>query len=81
MNKNERQNVSQPPRPCPHCGGGDIVQGISLSAGVETGPLGLVYKAAGFFNGVERVYADLCRGCGAITRFSVRRSDRNWRVS
>jgi hypothetical protein len=28
--------------------------------------------------GTEKLYADLCKGCGTVSRFYVRETDRNW---
>lgn len=64
--------------PCPNCGSGDMARGIKFNQGIEVGPFGPVYKAAGIFRGTETLYADLCRTCGSVTRFFVKRTDRNW---
>lgn len=58
-----------------------MVRGIKFNQGIEVGPLGPVYKAAGIFRGTETLYADLCRTCGSVTRFFVKRTDRNWELS
>ena len=63
---------------CPHCGGGDLVRGLELNQNAEVGSIGLAYRAAGIFRGTEGLWADLCRSCGTVVRFYVRRTDRKW---
>ncbi len=64
--------------PCPDCGSGDVAAGIQLNQSAQAGPFGLVYKALGNFRGTERLYADLCRNCGSVTRIFVKNPQRNW---
>ncbi|MBP8303135.1 MAG: hypothetical protein KBE04_03295 [Phycisphaerae bacterium] len=73
-------NDPQPasPHPCPHCGATDIARDIRVKQHVETGCVGLDYKALGPLRGTEPLLADLCRGCGTICRFHVRNAQRVW---
>jgi hypothetical protein len=64
--------------PCPHCGSRDIVSGLKFNLNAEVGPLGLSYKAVAFLRGTEQLYAELCRGCGTVTRTYVKNTQRNW---
>ena len=64
--------------PCPGCGGSDVIRGVEFNQGVQVGPFGAVYRAAGIFTGTESLHADICRSCGAVARFYVKRTDRNW---
>jgi hypothetical protein len=70
--------ASQSHKACPHCGGGDLISGLTMNQGVEVGAFGPVYRAAGIFRGTEALYMDLCRSCGTVARFYVKRTDRNW---
>jgi hypothetical protein len=65
-------------KPCPHCGGNDIVSGLEFNLNAEVGPFGLSYKAVAFFRGTEKLYAVLCRGCGTVMRIYVNDPKRNW---
>ena len=65
---------------CPHCGGDDILSGVELGMNAEAGGIGLQYKAGMLLVGTEKLFADLCRGCGTVTRFFVKNIDRKWIV-
>jgi hypothetical protein len=67
-------------KPCPHCGSSNIISGLEFNQGVEVGPFGLVYTAAGIFRGKEKLHADLCRACGTVNRIYVNNVNRNWIV-
>ena len=59
---------------CPYCGGSEIVgSSITIGKTAETGDVGLEYKAAMIFGGTEPILADLCSGCGSITRLHVKK--------
>lgn len=66
------------PLQCPHCGSTDIVRDIRLNLTAEVGSIGLNYRAIGFLRGTEPLMADLCRACGTVCRFHVKRTDRKW---
>jgi hypothetical protein len=63
---------------CPHCGSRDVVQDVPVVKSVETGWVGLHYKALGPLCGTEPLLADLCRDCGTVCRFHVRNPARTW---
>ena len=63
---------------CTHCGGTNIESGLQMNQFVEIGPFGLVFKRAGIFQTTEPLRADLCRGCGSVTRLWVSEPNRNW---
>jgi hypothetical protein len=63
---------------CPYCGGSEIVANIRIEPGI--GKLGLRFKTAMIFVATEPILADLCSGCGSITRFHVKNADRKWMV-
>ena len=63
---------------CPYCDGSQIVTNIPISKTAECGEIGLSFKAAMVFVGTEPLLADLCTGCGSITRFHVQNTDRKW---
>jgi hypothetical protein len=65
-------------RPCPHCGGRQLVRGIQLGLTAETGQVGLKYRMAYVLMGTEPLHADLCQACGTILRFYVKNTERNW---
>jgi hypothetical protein len=65
---------------CPHCGGAELIRAVSLGLTAETGNVGLKYRALLVFGGTEPVYADVCKGCGSLTRLYVRETERNWIV-
>jgi hypothetical protein len=62
---------------CPYCGGSEIVENITISA-ASAGKTGLCYKGAMSFHLTEPILADLCNGCGSITRLHVQNTDRKW---
>lgn len=72
------QPQSAPAPVCPHCGSGDLVANVPVVSSIETGGCGLHYKACGPLCGTEPLLADLCRTCGTVCRFRVRRTDRRW---
>jgi hypothetical protein len=63
---------------CPYCGGTEIVENVTISQTATAGGCGLCYKSAMIFVGTEPLLADLCSGCGTITRFHVKETDRKW---
>lgn len=63
---------------CPHCGGTEVSHGLELNQNAEAGTIGLSYKAVGIFRGTEALWADLCRSCGTVIRFYVKKTDRKW---
>ena len=63
---------------CPRCGGSDLIGGVQMGLTAEVGSLGLRYRAAKIFSGVEAMRAELCRGCGTVVRFYVKETNRNW---
>jgi hypothetical protein len=65
---------------CPFCGGGQIVRGIRVGKTAEVGDVGLDYQAALIVTGTEPLLADLCGGCGSVTRLWVQQADRKWRI-
>lgn len=67
-----------PENKCPYCGGNELVRGVKFSQPVEAGDIGLQHRKALVFVATETLYADLCKGCGRITRFYVKETDRNW---
>ena len=56
---------------CPYCGGSKIIANIRISQTAEVGKIGLSFKTAMILVGTEPILADLCSGCGSITRFHV----------
>jgi hypothetical protein len=65
-------------RQCPDCGGESIVPNVRMSQTVETGAMGLTYRAMGILNGTEPVLADLCGDCGTLVRLHVLEPKRKW---
>jgi hypothetical protein len=65
---------------CPYCGGSEIVANIRISQTAEVGKIGLSFKTAMILVGTEPILADLCSGCGSVTRFHVKNTDRKWMV-
>jgi hypothetical protein len=63
---------------CPHCGGVDLVRGVTLSQPAEAGSVGLQYRTLLVLVATETLYADLCKACGSVARLYVRETDRNW---
>ena len=63
---------------CPYCGGSEIVENIRISQTAEAGNTGLSFKTALILIGTEPILADLCKGCGSITRLHVKNVDRKW---
>ncbi len=70
--------MSQPK--CPYCGGDEIISDILVGLTAEAGSVGLRYKAAMIFIGIEPFLADLCTGCGSVIRFRVQNTDRKWKT-
>jgi hypothetical protein len=77
--ENGTPHVGKTEKPCPHCGGSDIVIGLSFGR-IEGSVLGLRYKAVAFFTGSEELHADLCRTCGTVLRIFVNNPKQNWVV-
>ena len=67
-----------PARPCPYCGAMDIAHDIQVKKSVESGWVGLDYKALGPLRGTEPLLADLCCSCGTVCRFHVKSTQRKW---
>ena len=65
---------------CPYCGGTEIVENIKVTETMDVQYIGLSFKVAKVFNNSEPILADLCNGCGSITRFHVQNKDRKWRT-
>ena len=65
---------------CPYCGGSEIFANIPVGQTAEVGKIGLSYKTAMILVGTEPILADLCKGCGSITRLHVKNTDRKWRT-
>ena len=65
---------------CPYCGGSEIVTNIKVGQVADVGNIGLEYKTAMILVGTEPFVADLCNGCGSITRLHVQNTDRKWRL-
>jgi len=63
---------------CPDCGGEKIVCNIRMCQSVETGAMGLTYKAMAILYGTEPALADLCENCGTIVRIHVVEPKRKW---
>jgi hypothetical protein len=63
---------------CLYCGGSEIVANIRVSQTAEVAKIGLSYKTAMIVVGTEPILADLCNGCGSITRLHVKNTDRKW---
>ena len=68
------------PRKCLHCGGTEIVASIHLGKTAEAGDVGLTYRTAIFLDGTEPLLADLCTGCGSVTRLHLANVDRKWQT-
>ena len=64
----------------PYCGGSEIITNIRLSQTAEVENIGLSFRTAMILVGTEPILADLCSGCGSITRFHVKNTDRKWMV-
>jgi predicted RNA-binding Zn-ribbon protein involved in translation (DUF1610 family) len=77
------QNLSSPAdiRPCPHCGSTQIKPGVEINQGIDVGPFGLVFTGFARLRGTERLRADLCLNCGAVTRLFVRNTQKKWACS
>jgi len=63
---------------CPYCEGHDIVTNVRIGQTAEVGKIGLSFKAALILVGTEPLLADLCTGCGSVTRLHVQNTDRDW---
>jgi hypothetical protein len=63
---------------CPYCGGSEIIANIQVGKTAEMGDIGLSFKTAMILVGTEPILADLCKGCGSITRLHVQNRDRKW---
>lgn len=63
---------------CIYCGGSDLVCGIHLGVTAEARDVGLSFTK--IFTGTEPLYADLCTGCGSISRLHIHNPDRKWVV-
>ena len=74
---NNQQNES-PCISCLNCGSTDIECDIKVKKSVQTGWVGLDYKAVGPFRGTEPLLADLCLKCGTVCRFHVKNTAHKW---
>jgi len=63
---------------CPHCGGTNIVVGVRVDQTADAGRIGLCYKTKFVLMGTEPLYADVCEGCGTVTRMYVKETGKNW---
>jgi hypothetical protein len=70
---------------CQHCGGSELISGLTLSASGGSGDVhpGLLCKPKkeGFFKERgkrETLFADLCTSCGTVKRFYVKDPKRDW---
>ena len=70
-----------PEQPCPHCGGHDITRGVHVGKTAEAGHDGLSYQTIVFVTGTEPMLADVCTGCGTVTRLWVQNPERKWWVA
>jgi len=69
-----------PQETCRECGSGDLAYGVKVCQSNETGHTGLQYRSGVIFSATERMLADLCKNCGTVQRFWVRRTDRPWQT-
>jgi hypothetical protein len=67
-----------PQEKCPYCGGSEIIANIEIKKTAESGDIGLSFKPGIIFLSVEPFLADLCKGCGTITRLHVKNTDQKW---
>ncbi len=74
----ERPLIPIKKQKCPYCGSTDIVYNIRVKKSVESGWVGLDYRAVGPLSGTEPLLADLCLNCGTVLRFHVRNTSRRW---
>ena len=72
---------------CEHCGGSQLISGLTVSASGGGGDVhpGLRCKEKGFFKWSERekrepLFANLCTSCGTVKRFYVKDPKRDWVV-
>ena len=92
MNYPHGLQLSMPNNTCEHCGGSQLISGLTVSASGGGGDVrpGLLCKAKekGFFKGFlkwsrgkrETLFADLCTSCGTVKRFYVNDPKRDWVV-
>ena len=83
-----------PNNTCEHCGGSQLISGLTVSASGGSGDVrpGLLCKEKekekGFFNFFkwsarekrETLFADLCTSCGTVKRLYVKDPKRDWVV-
>ncbi len=79
-----------PNNTCEHCGGSQLISGLTVSASGGQGDVrpGLQCrgKKKGFFKWVwerekrETLFADLCTSCGTVKRLYVKDPKRDWVV-
>lgn len=63
---------------CPYCGSERVEQGIAWGKSVETGNVGLKYRAF-IAVGVVQAYSDLCLDCRSILRTYIKEdTDKQW---
>ncbi|MDD3844929.1 MAG: hypothetical protein PHC90_01070 [Syntrophorhabdaceae bacterium] len=65
---------------CPHCGGSNIVRGVTVDQTADAGRIGLAYKTKFVIMGTEQFFADVCDDCGTVARIYVKKTGRNWYV-
>jgi hypothetical protein len=84
-----RYSCSMPNNTCEHCGGSQLISGLTVSASGGGGDVrpGLLCKEKekGFFKRSERgkretLFADLCTSCGTVKRLYVKDPKRDWVV-
>lgn len=64
---------------CNYCNSNNIQSEIIVDQNTaEPGGVGLKYHSKFIFDGVEPLYADLCKDCGSIIRLYVKNVNRNW---
>jgi len=63
---------------CTHCGGSNIVCGVTVDQTADAGRIGLAYKTRFVLMGTEQFYADVCDDCGTIVRLYVKTPGRTW---
>ena len=64
---------------CIYCNSTNIQPDIVMDQDTTApGGIGLKYHTKFLFDGVEPLYAELCKDCGSITRLYLKNVDRNW---
>jgi uncharacterized membrane protein (UPF0127 family) len=63
---------------CIYCNSTNIQADVVVGQTAEPRALGLKYRTNFLIFGVEPFYAELCKDCGSIVRFYLKKTDRNW---